>query len=111
LRLGLIQWHHKVYRKCYKSISKGLRVELKKLFKSFELEDSENHIEDEEEKGDKRTEEDGESLIAEVKNSLVDLSLQLGSAKFLQHSSFSSLTGSEDNSEVDLIEKPKIQTD
>jgi len=58
------------------------------LFKTFQLDDFENHVEDDEERGPNKVGEAGDcgselTLLEHTRNSLVDLSLNLGSVNFL----------------------------
>lgn len=67
-----------MFKKCYKSLDKSLKQDFKKYF---------SHLETEAEKTDL------EDLLLDCRDSLVDLSLNYSSVKFLDHTSFLDLSG------------------
>lgn len=89
----MVVWHQRVYRKCYKAVFKGLKLELGSLQKleSKAPDSFENHTEEDEERGDreiKKKMQEASALIAAVRDDLTDLSLSYASVGALDHSHF-----------------------
>jgi len=94
----MIIWNRKVFKNCFKSINKGLKLEIKNYYKILhtDIKKNFNHsIPEEEDKHSAEIEQkfqddkkESENFIVEIRNSLVDLSLNYHSVNFLEHSSF-----------------------
>lgn len=92
----MIIWNRKVYKSCFKSINKGLKLEIKEYFKLLhaDIKRNFNHsIPDEDGNMDQEEtfeefKKSSEDTIVQIRNALVDLSLNYHNINFLEHSSF-----------------------
>ena len=75
LRVGMIAWHSTVYKRCYKSLSKGIRLMFGTYYKQIET-------------GAVR--EQPKRLISDLRINLLDLSLNFNNVSYLEHSKFCS---------------------
>ena len=75
LRVGMITWHTNVYKRCYKSLSKGIKLMFGTYYKQMET---------------GAVLEQPLRLILDLRINLLDLSLNFNNVSYLEHSKFCS---------------------
>ena len=106
LRWAMIIWHKKVFKKCFKSFEKALKLQVQSYFKILDKQMEQRavggHASGHEPSQRRHEAEKNESgaLIIKARDCLIDLSLNYNTVNFLEHSGFVDLTGDQ-NEDID----------